>query len=492
MPPVRDADLRTSALHFAARPRFVAHYLGQTLLAAAALTAVPAVFSLLAGDTAVAARYGAVIATFSIAGALGARLPVGRDLQRNEALVVAALAFVLPPLALAWPLSGYGLVWDDALFEAVSGITTTGLTMLSGLDGRPPGLLFARAWLQWTGGLGIVALVLAIAPNPGMTARHLGFSRFETSDIAGGTRSHARHALLIYALLTVTGFLVLWLLQGDALEAVLHAFSAVSTGGFSSHDASIAALHTPSRFVILALCFAGAVAFYTYYNPAYSTWRALLRDPQLKGLLGACILTAALLYLLMPEAGEARAERMAHALGIGFSAQTDAGFSTLNVAALGSPAQLVLIGSMLVGGAMGSTAGGIKIVRLLILMRLARLLFVRLMTPASARVDMQIGGAALEREELETMMAVIACFGAALAVSWLIFLAHGYAPFPALFEVSSALATCGLSIGLVSPDLPSFLKVVLCIDMWLGRVEIVALIVLFLPGTWIGRRRRST
>jgi trk system potassium uptake protein TrkH len=488
---MRLTDPRISALQFAVRPRLIAHYLGQMLLAAAVIVCVPAAVSIHAGDATVAARYAVVIMGFALFGALGARLPVLEDLQRNEALVIAGLTFVLPPLALAWPIAGYGMAWEDALFEAISGITTTGLTMLDGLETRPDGLLFARAWLQWAGGLSIVVLVLALLANPGMATRNLGFNRFETGDIAASTHAHARRVLAIYVALTSIGFISLWLLGGNAFTALLHTLAAVSTGGFSSSDDSLAALQAPSRFVVMALCFAGALPFYSYYRPAASTWRAMLADAQLRAFVSACLLTSALLYVLIPDGGGPLAVHAGQALLLGTSAQTTAGFTSIDIGALNPAAHLVLILSMLTGGSMGSTAGGIKVFRMLILLRLIRLLFARLMMPSSARIGMQIGNSGLERNEIETMLAVIGCYGIVLILSWLVFLAYGQAPLPALFEISSALATCGLSAGVTLPALAPALKAVLCFDMLFGRVEAVALVILVLPGTWIGRRRRS-
>lgn len=479
-------DARYSALHFAARPRVVAFYLGQMLLAVAALALVPALAAGADGQWGVAGRHALVIAALGIGGGLGARLRVQEDLQRNEALAVAALTFVLPSLLFAVPLAGYGLSWDAALFESVSGLTTTGLTMLTEPGAAPASLLFLRAWLQWIGGLGVLVLVLALLVHPGAAARHLGFSRFEASAVAGGTRAHARLAAKIYLGLSAAGFLLLWPLEGDAFDALLHTLAAVSTGGYSSHADSLAPFGAPARGVVMALCLAGAVAFYSYYAPAISSWRALAADTQLRALLLACALVSALLYVLLPEASAY------DALLLGVSAQTTAGFTPLEIAGAQPGAQLVLILAMLVGGAMGSTAGGIKVLRALVLVRLAQLLMARAMLPRGARLELRVSGAPLERAELETVVGVVACYGAVLLVSWLVFLGFGQAPLAALFEVSSALATCGLSMGLAGPQLEPALKLVLCADMLLGRVETVALIVLLLPGTWIGRRRRST
>jgi len=161
----------------------------------------------------------------------------------------------------------------------------------------------------------------------------------------------------------------------------------------------------------------------------------------------------------------------------------------MSPASLDPASQLVLIASMLTGGALGSTAGGIKILRLLVLIRLVQLLFARTMMPAAAVRELRVGGMQIDRDELEAIVAVLACYAAALGASWLVFVGFGHDPLASLFEVASALGTVGLSAGLVSTHLDPALKGVLCADMLLGRVEAVALVVLLMPGTWIGRRR---
>jgi trk system potassium uptake protein TrkH len=173
---------------------------------------------------------------------------------------------------------------------------------------------------------------------------------------------------------------------------------------------------------------------------------------------------------------------------IAISAQTGAGFTSLDIASLDPASKLVLIVSMLVGGGVGSTAGGIKILRLIILLRLLQLLVQRACLPANAVVQPRLGGHRLEGREIEHGLLIILLFLLIILLSWLPFLALGYAPLDALFDVVSAVATVGLSSGVVGPELPGLLKGVLCLDMLLGRLEGVALLLVLYPRVWIGRR----
>lgn len=489
-------DPALRSIHFAARPRVVAKYLSQIFLPLAALTAVPGVVSALSGDFAITARYAGLVALLLLLWALGSRLRCTQEVQTNEALVVSALVFVIAGVLSAWPLSGHGVPFEDALFESISGVTTTGLSALASVEGRPASFLFARAWLQWVGGLGVVVLALALLIEPGSAAKRLGFSERETHDVLGGTRAHAQRVLVVYLALTLAGVALLVVLGAGPFDALVHALAAVSTGGFSSHDASLGGLPgAPARIGTTLLCVAGAISFSWYYGGFHRRLRVALGDPQLRTLFGVGLVVAAALVLFASfdgAGGRPWSERVPDALYLAVSAQTTAGFSPHAVSELDAGSKLVLIGSMLIGGEVGSTAGGIKILRFMILLRMLQLLLVRTSLARAAVVNFRIGRERIAPREVETTAALLLAYAAVILVSWLAFLAHGYAPLDSLFEVVSATGTVGLSAGIVGPGLEPLLKGVLCADMLLGRVETVALFVLFFPPTWIGRRRKAT
>lgn len=476
-------------LHFAVRLRVVAKYLGQAFLLLAALTCVPAAVAGISGNTGVALRYLAVILLFAVFGALTVRLRVAANMQRNEALVITALVFTLSACAMSIPLMGYGISFIDALFEAVSGVTTTGLSTLPGVENRPASFLFARAWMQWIGGLGVLALVLALLMEPGIAAKRLGSD--ERVDIVGGTRSHVRRVALVYLILTVIGLLALLLVGEPLLDAIVYSLTAVSTGGFANHDASLAGVASvPARGFITLLSLAGAISFSWYYLGYYRHASSLLREPQFRGLLVVCAITVITLFGFMSLAHPERlADNLANATLTGISAQTTTGFSSLNLAELDPGSKLTLITSMFIGGELGSTAGGLKVLRFMILLSLVRLLVQQAAIPPTARVPATLNGDPLQPAEVNTVVSLLVVYLLVILLSWAAFLVYGHAPLDALFEVVSALATAGLSAGLTSATLESALKAVLCMDMLMGRVEVVAFLVLLYPRTWLGRKR---
>jgi trk system potassium uptake protein TrkH len=480
------------SLHFAVRFRVVAKYLGQMLLLVAALGLVPAGVALASGNQAVALCYALTLGLLAACGGLVGALRCEERVQANEALVITALVFLVTGVAMAFPLAGYGIEPLDALFESISGITTTGLSTLGSVEGRPRSFLFARAWLQWVGGLGVAVLALAFVIRAGAASQRLGFDEREVADFVGGTRHHARRVLIIYLALTAVALGAALVVGVPAFDALVHVLAAVSTGGFSSHDASLAALSPAGRWVVTASCLSGAVALSWYYRVYFQGLRPVFRDTRIWGLVWLTAICALLLAAFLGRSGERSLGAVfSDAVWMAVSAQTTAGFSVLPVQDLDAASKLVLIISMLIGGEMGSTAGGFKIFRFLLLLRLLWALVLRASMPAGSQLPLRVGRVGLGRDDVEAAAALALGYVGVILVSWLAFLAYGYEALDSLFDVVSAFGTVGLSAGTVRAGLEPALKIVLCLDMLMGRVELLAFLMLVFPGTWLGRRRSS-
>jgi trk system potassium uptake protein TrkH len=404
--------------------------------------------------------------------------------------VITALIFLFAPLAMSWPMMASGLGFLDALFESISGVTTTGLTTTATVADKPETFLFARAWMQWLGGLGIVVLSLAVMIQPGLVAKRLGDMEDYEEDMIGGTRAHARRVFIVYAVLTVVGIVLLGLLKIGWFEAILYCFAAVSTGGFSPHDASLAGLQShAAQAAIALLSMAGGISLIVYPRVFRNGWRVLLDDRQLQGFFAAGLLMTMLLAAsLWMQSGFTWIRALGHGALNALSAQSTAGFSSLDISKLDAGSKIVLIFSMFLGGSVGSTSGGIKILRLLILLHLLLLLIQRAGMPRNAVAQARLGGRRLQTDEIQNALSLILVFIICIVVSWLAFVVMGHNPLDSLFEVVSAIGTAGLSAGITAPELHPFLKVVLCIDMLLGRLEIFAWVILVYPGTWFGKR----
>jgi trk system potassium uptake protein TrkH len=481
---------RTSSLTYSVRGPVILKYGGQLGLMVGLLTLVPLAVSIIDANWVAAQRYTVLCAGLLLAGGGLARRTVPSPIHGNEALTVTALAFLVSPLLMSWPLMAAGIPFSDALFEAVSGITTTGLSALGGIEPRSTTFLFARAWMQWYGGLGIIILSVGLLMGHHAAARRLVDPVESGETLVATARTHARRSLIVYLVLTLSGVAVVWSLTGDGFTAVLHVFAAVSTGGFSGFDASLAGLEPAAAAAVMAISFLGAVSLPLYWRMVHAGWggavRALSGDVELRALTAACLMVSGLLVWLAWRQG--LSSPWYHGLMMGFSAQTTTGFATLPVADLDPASKLVMIVSMLVGGSVGSSAGGFKLLRLLILLRILQYMIRRLAMPPHAVAEPYLSGQKLETDDILRALELVLLFIGIVVASWLPFVALGYDPLDALFEVASASGTVGLSAGLTRPELEPALKAVLGFDMLAGRLEIVALLLVLYPRNWISRR----
>jgi trk system potassium uptake protein TrkH len=481
-------DKSAVSLSYAARPAVLRYYLSRLALVLGGLTLVPLAAALAFGELRLAARLGASVALLVLLWLTGRGIPAPRRVQVNEAMASVALTFVLAPLLMLPPFTGEGLSLEDALFESVSAITTTGLSTAALAHEFSPGLLFLRAWMQWYGGLGIAVFSLALVLGHRSGTRRLaGLDLRE--ELPSSANRYARQVLAAYLGLTAAAILVLWLALGDGLQALLHALAAVSTGGFSGYDRSLADMPPLAAYLTIGAALLGALPLVLYYQVAARRRWELAGDPEWWVLPLVVVLVALLLALaLRMESGMSWSAALYHGGLLGASAQSTAGFSSLTVAAIGDGAKLLLILAMLGGGSVGSTAGGIKLLRLMILGKLVSFILRRTAMPRHAVVAMRLGGRALEDDEIQRALVVIVLYVLMVLLSWLIMVAAGLPALDALFEVVSATATVGLSTGIVDHELATGLKLLLCLDMLLGRLEILALLVLLYPPTWLGRR----
>lgn len=475
------------ALRQPLRPAVLRSLFGAAALPAAAVTAAPALFALGAGDMVFAGR--GLIATLAFL-ALRFLCRTGElsDVQRNEARVATALLFVLVPLAMAVPMATHARLGGfDAVFESISAITTTGLSLMDP-EGAAPSLLFARAWLQWVGGFGIVALTLAVLVPPGAAAVD---PTAGTVDRLGGrsVRELMRRLLITYVILTATVAIALMTTGLAPLRAILLAFSSVSTGGMSPDAHGVGDLVPAAQLITLAGAVFGSLPLLWLGFASRGADARLAVRQVLTGLVAIAVVGAVVLYSLSRFRGVEQGATLWNALTLTVSAQTTAGFETFPIPDLDQGSKLAMCFAMATGGSVGSAAGGIKLLRLLILFAIVRRWIARTSVPREAVLYVRVAGIRFDDDDVRRVLVVTMMFGATVLLSWLPFVVYGFAPLDALFEVVSATGTVGLSTGLTEPGLPSGLKAVLALDMLLGRLEFLAVLLILYPGTWVARWR---
>ncbi|MFC1579125.1 TrkH family potassium uptake protein [Pseudomonadota bacterium] len=475
------------AMMFAVRPGVLLRLLFDMYGILALLTLVPLLVAAFTNSVATNA-YLLVVSLLSAFWLMGRILPAADNVQRNEALAMVAALFITASLLFSIPVMAYGVAFLDAWFEAVSGVTTTGLSTLNVTD-MPAAQLFGRGWMQWMGGVGVVVLALALFLRPGQTASQLGFSDSEKDDLVGGTRAHAKRVVLIYVLLTTLGIAALYLAGASLLDSVVHSMTAVSTGGFANYVDSLGSVTASQLTIVNILCVAGAISFHVYYRSLLATRGQFTGDNQLYALLAMILLVSSAVWLLSNVTSLDL--RFSDILTLVVSSQTTAGFSPIAIAGLPGWLLLMLCLCMAIGGGIGSTSGGVKLGRFIVMLRVARLALIRSALSKNVQVARYAHGSRIDTDEMEDVLALLTWFIIALFTSWLVFLVYGYPPAESLFEVTSALATAGLSTGITNEGLPAVLKFVLCCNMLLGRVEILAILILLSPHSWIGKRRQS-
>ena len=262
---------------------------------------------------------------------------------------------------------------------------------------------------------------------------------------------------------------------------------------FPPYDGSLSALNVPAaRFAVIVISVSGGLSLLIYYKIYERNWRSIFSNGQLLGYCAAAVVTVLLLACFLYSGTDLGGfAALWHGLLNGLSALSTAGFSSMSITEMDGASKLTLILAMSIGGCAGSTAGGIKIIRLLIFFRLLYLLIQKAAAPSRAVIEVRLNGMKLGVDEMLNAVCIFVLFATVIAISWLSFLAMDHRPLDSLFEVVSALATVGLSSGLTSAEMPPLLKGVLCLNMLLGRLEIVAWLIFFHPGTWLGLKKED-
>lgn len=456
--------------------RAVAHHAGAVLYVLAGSLAVPALAAIAFREPAEALLTAGTAALSLVSGRLLRRGPPP-PLRLREAMALAALAYLL--FAVGGAVAFLGVAGPvDAFFESMSGFTTTGLSVTDP-EALPRSLVLLRALSQWIGGAGIILLSIVVLSGPGSAAARLYAAELGRENMLGSVGATARALGLAYAGLTAVAYVALLAAGAGLYDGLAHALALVSTGGFSPFSASIGAYSSSPIAVVTAVFMVlGAVSFPLYYLAWRGSWRRVYADAQVR-LLAVLLALAGALFVAFEGTSDAGGA-IFHAV----SALTTTGFSLGDPAEWSGATRLLGIGLMLSGGSVGSTAGGLKLLRLLILVRVAGWSVTRVFLPPSAKVPLKIQGAVVEEAEVRQAFALTTSYGALLFVSALALAGAGVAIDDALFDTASALGTVGLSVGVVSADLADWAKLLLAFNMWAGRLELLALLVLLHPHNW--------
>lgn len=419
------------------------------------------------------------------------------DLRLRDGFVIVVMFWTVLALFGALPLllsEQPSISITDSIFESMSGLTTTGATVITGLDQLPRSILYYRQQLQWLGGMGIIVLAVAVLPMLGIGGMQL--YRAETpgpmkdNKLTPRITETAKALWYIYLTLTISCAVAYWAAGMKPFDAIAHSFSTVAIGGFSTHDMSMGYYNNMPLVEVVAIIF----MFLAGVNFAlhFLAWRSVgpkpyLQDTEFKTyaflLLLACVVTAGWLYGTGTfEGGQALLHGVFQAVSIG----TTAGFTTAEYHNWPGILPVMLLMLSFVGGCAGSTGGGMKVIRVIMLLKQGAREMLRLVHP-NAQIPIKVGGKAVSDRVIESVWGFFSLYVACLSAMGLMLVATGLDLVTAFSAVAACMNNLGPGLGDVGANYASLdnpAKWVLCFAMLLGRLEIFTLLVLLTPAFW--------
>ena len=431
---------------------------------------------------------------------LGIALPMGfkkktKIIGKRESYLSVALSWLFFALfgTLPFFISGAIPSFTDAFFESTSGITTTGASILTNIEDIDKGILFWRSTLQWLGGMGIIVFSLALLPLLGGEAAQL-FDAESTGLTHDKFRPRvtqmAKRLWAIYLLLTCLLIFLLWLGPMELYDSVCHAFTTISTGGFSTKQASIAFWDSPyTEAILLIFMIVGAVNFSLLYFFFHGQFKKFFKDEELRWFLYIILFASVIVGtgLIVNYNYD-----FIHSFRTSFfqvvSVMTTTGFSTEDFSVWGSFYLLVFLFLMVVCGCAGSTSGGLKTVRAVVLAKSTLSEFKRLVNPR-AIIPIRLNGSVISFGIVQRLLAFAFLYICIIFVGWIVLTLVGMPFVDALGASVSSISNVGPGFGALGPngsyhEIPLFAKWFLSFLMIIGRLEIFTILILFTPGFW--------
>ena len=420
--------------------------------------------------------------------------------SRDGFLIVVAFWFVLGGLA-TLPLLLFDaphLTVASAVFEAFSGLTTTGATVMTGLDNLPKAILFYRQFLQWLGGMGIIVLAIAIIPLLG-----IGGMQLYRAEMSGPMKEQkirpritetAKVLWMIYLSLTLSCALAYWLAGMSVFDAITHSFSTVSIGGFSTHDASIGYFDSPLINGITVLFLLVSACNFGLHFRAFSTigrenfFKIYLRDPEFRFFISIQVILVVVCTSVMWGHSYFKTswQDFEQVLFQAVSISTTTGYTTSDFAAWPSFVPVLLISASFMGGCAGSVGGGLRVARVLVLYLQGKRELKRVVHP-NLVYPIKWGKNVLDERVIGSIWAFFSAYILVFLICLLGVIACGVEPFNAFNAVLASINNLGPGLGAVSSNMiaiPDNAKWILTIAMVCGRLEIFTLLALFTPAFW--------
>jgi trk system potassium uptake protein TrkH len=469
------------------RVRLTLHIIGSFLKYFALAYIVPLVIALYYGEDWRIFLY-SLLATLTIGLLLEFGFRTTKEIERGDGFTIVAFSWLLIPLLGTLPYIFLGLGFLDAFFETMSGFTTTGATRLNVVEELPKSALLWRSLTQWLGGMGVILLFISILPRLGVGGSQLFDREFPgplPERLRPRFRTTARLLWTIYVGLTVAQIALLYFLARLPLfDSICITFATMPTGGFTPTTASIGAYANPlAEYIIMVFMFLAGMSFILHYQVLRGKWKAIKGE---EFRLYLIILAVAIFLLMLSQGFNSYREGMFQAISI----MTTTGFVTADFSSWHSGARIVLLALMFIGACSGSTGGAIKVVRFLTLIKHTGVMMRKAIFP-KAVIPVKLNQKPLPEGIIRDIISFLFLYILVAVVASLVLCFLGLNLETSISAVAATLGNVGPGLGGVGPGsnyalLPGAAKFILIICMWLGRLELFTVIMIFSPRFWKG------
>ncbi|MBR5410850.1 MAG: TrkH family potassium uptake protein [Clostridia bacterium] len=467
----------------------------QILKVAAAVLLLPALVGLIYGETRHALVYLCVGAATFVLSVIGQRVvkPWTKVIYAREGFVIVALTWVLMSLVGALPFVITGDIpnYVNALFETMSGFTTTGASILTDIPAMSHANLFWRSFTHWLGGMGILVFVMAIS-NMGDRSIHIMRAEIPgpiVGKLVPRARETAKILYLIYMGMTLLEVALLWVGKMPLFDCFIHAFGSAGTGGFSSQAASMGAYDSAYlQWVVTVFMFLFGVNFNIYYLILVKKIGQAVRSTELRTYAAIAVISAAAIAINIRSMYATLGETVRHAAFQVSSILTTTGFSTTDFDRWPHFSRTVLVLLMFVGASAGSTGGGLKVSRVMILFKSMHREIMRLLHPKSVR-SLRLEGKKLDETVVHNTLNYFALYMLCFALCFLVVSVDQFNIETSLTATAACFNNIGPGLGAVGPTasyagMTTLSKLTLTLAMLLGRLEIFPVLLAVAPATW--------
>jgi trk system potassium uptake protein TrkH len=416
------------------------------------------------------------------------------ELSFREGFSVVVFGWVACSIIGAMPFWVSGAIPNviDAYFEAMSGFTTTGSSIISDIEALPPSIILWRSMTQWLGGMGIIVLFIAVLPQLGVGALHLFRAEVPgpvKERFVPRLRDNAKILWYIYVGMTVAAMLTLMLAGMSLFDAVNHGFTTMATGGFSTKNSSIASFDSPIiEYVICFFMMGAGINFTLYWLTITGWWRDVLKDSELRGYMFIIFGATTLITVALVLSGGRYEESFRQALFQVVSIMTTTGFASADYNLWGNHAGMILFFLMFLGGCAGSTAGGIKVGRVVLLYKQGKRELNRFIHPR-AILTLRMGSKSIDQGTLINVLQFFFLYIVIFVVGSIMISLTGLDFVTTLSSVATTLGNVGPGFAGVGPmanfaETSSFAKLIFTLLMLLGRLELYTVLVMLMPRFW--------